>query len=133
MSSATTSPRSVTSTASPDRTSRTYSLNRFFKSRRPTLFIFTMYLHEATFVNREVSDNGCRHFRHANCADVNGKSRVAGFHNELLFKSGRFDSSRCAPSVARDFRWVSRVGGERWNGKTHPDAFGNSIDIGSAS
>src|SRR5215469_11043853 len=38
-SSATTSPRSVTSTPSPDRTSRTYSLRRFFSSRRPTLFM----------------------------------------------------------------------------------------------
>jgi hypothetical protein len=41
-SSATTSPRSVTNTASPDRTSRMYSLKRFFSSRRPTLFIITM-------------------------------------------------------------------------------------------
>src|SRR3974390_1346379 len=41
-SSATTSPRSVTSTPSPDRTSRTYSLRRFFSSRSPTLFIISM-------------------------------------------------------------------------------------------
>src|SRR3989442_6309683 len=40
--SATTSPRSVTSTPSPDRTSRMYSLKRFFNSRRPTLFIDPM-------------------------------------------------------------------------------------------
>ena len=41
-SSATTSPRSVTNTVSPDRTSRMYSLRRFFNSRSPTLFIATM-------------------------------------------------------------------------------------------
>src|SRR5437879_2188096 len=41
-SSATTSPRSVTKTLSPDRTSRTYSLKRFFNSRRPTLFMIRM-------------------------------------------------------------------------------------------
>ena len=41
-SSATTSPRSVTNTASPDRTSRRYWLKRFFSSRIPTLFIATM-------------------------------------------------------------------------------------------
>jgi hypothetical protein len=38
-SSAITSPRSVTSTLSPERTWRRYSLNRFFSSRMPTVFM----------------------------------------------------------------------------------------------
>jgi hypothetical protein len=38
-SSATTSPRSVTSTLSPERTWRMYSLSRFFNSRMPTVFM----------------------------------------------------------------------------------------------
>ncbi len=38
-SSATTSPRSVTSTLSPKRTRRRYSLSRFFRSRTPTVII----------------------------------------------------------------------------------------------
>ena len=42
VSSATTSPRSVTRTLSPDRTSRRYSLSRFFSSRTPTVFTFSM-------------------------------------------------------------------------------------------
>lgn len=42
VSSATTSPRSVTSTPSPARTWRRYSLSRFFSSRTPTVFMRSM-------------------------------------------------------------------------------------------
>src|SRR2546430_6122845 len=84
-SSATTSPRSVTSTPSPDRTSRTYSLKRFFSSRSPTLLTIIcslMKLHLST-PRLSVSQGGGK-------SDENGWGcclQVDGFcHSHILWK-----------------------------------------------